>query len=231
MIVPLLSWSILMLAERRTTAAWCGWWAACSIFQYSSAGEKVPWLAVHIILPIYFAMGWVWAPWLRRAGALGRRVALAALLVAMAVALLADLRFFGENAAHPRERVVYNHTPYEFDRFVKRKLAQWQDTAHQVPLKQRRVLLVADTGWPGVWYFRDCRYDLIAFTPPDVTPYDLVLGTSTIMEPLFTRIDAEGWNVRGLSLRDHWWGALARRTALVPLAASRARPHGQSPRA
>ena len=60
LITPLLVWSILSLREHRVLASWMGWWAACSLFQYSSAGEKVPWLALHIALPFYMMAGWLW---------------------------------------------------------------------------------------------------------------------------------------------------------------------------
>ena len=113
LIVPLLVWSLLQVAEHRVLAAWAGWWAACSLFQYSSAGEKVPWLAVHITLPLYLAVAWVWGPLVSRGVRGARMTLIAAGLAGAAIGLLADVRLI-RDGANPRERIVFNHTTNEW---------------------------------------------------------------------------------------------------------------------
>lgn len=207
-IAPLLAWSLLSLGDRQPLAAWAGWWAACSLFQYSVAGEKVPWLGVHIVLPLYLTLAWLWAPAL--ATLRGRRRVAAALLVALAagIALRNDVYLIGPRAADPRERLVYNHTTPFFDELARSRLALWNQGASPVPLRERRIILAGDPGWPGVWYFRDVRYQLVPADPPiewvgaDV---DLVIGTLPALAPLLGGEEAARFVRLDGSLRDHWW--------------------------
>jgi uncharacterized protein (TIGR03663 family) len=41
-----------------------GYWALTSLFAYSFAGERMPWLAVHIALPLILLAGWAFGKWL-----------------------------------------------------------------------------------------------------------------------------------------------------------------------
>jgi uncharacterized protein (TIGR03663 family) len=209
-IVPMLAWSFLKLVEHRPLAAWMGWWAACSLFQYSSAGEKVPWLAVHIVLPLYLMTGWIWGPLLARHGRSARGIFVALAALGTVVGWRADLRFLGDDQANPRERIVYNHTTADFDAAVKDRLALWGEYDAKVPLARRRVLAVDDLGlggpsWPGYWYFR--HVDFHVTTTPEAQigqGWDLVVGTKQAIDPLLARLDRTRWSVRDLSLRDHW---------------------------
>jgi hypothetical protein len=207
-IAPLLAWSLLSLGDRRPLAAWAGWWAACSLFQYSIAGEKIPWLSVHIVLPLYLTLAWLWEPVL---GALRRPTRVAAvLLVALAagIALRSDVYLIGPRAADPRERIVYNHTTPFFDELARNRVALWSEEASPVPLRERRVVLAGDPAWPGVWYFRDARYELV---PADPTlervdaDVDLVIGTLPVLAPLLEGPEATRFVRLDGSLRDHWW--------------------------
>jgi hypothetical protein len=211
LIAPLLVWSVLKLLEHRPLAAWMGWWTACSLFQYSSAGEKVPWLAMHIALPFYLMLGWVWAPLLRHRRARVQAALAALALTGALVGLRSDLRFLGNAAADPRERIVFNHTTARVDVAIKNRLATWEEFAKQAPLAQRRVLLVDDPqiggpSWPGFWYFRRCAYQFTT-APGQMLrqQWDLVLGTQQTLQPWLGTLDRERWNAEEMSLRDHWW--------------------------
>ena len=68
--------------------------------------------------------------------------------------------------------MVYVHTPSKLDQYIKNRLERWKQAEDTIPLKQRRVLLVADTGWPGLWYFRLCSYDIPGYAPNQVEQYD-----------------------------------------------------------
>jgi uncharacterized protein (TIGR03663 family) len=210
LIVPLLIWSFLKLIEHRPLAAWMGWWAACSLFQYSAAGEKVPWLTVHVVLPLYLMTGWIWGPLLARHGRAARAVFIALAALGTVVGWRADLRFLGDDQANPRERLVYNHTTADFDAAIKDRLALWGEFDAQTPLARRRVLMVDDPGlggpsWPGYWYLR--HVDMHVTTTPEAQigqGWDLVVGTKQAIDPLLARLDRARWSVRELSLRDHW---------------------------
>lgn len=217
LILPMLIWSLLQLLEHRPLAAWLGWWAACSMFQYSVAGEKVPWLAIHIALPMYAMLGWVWAALLRNRPARTFQVFGGLALVGALIGFRADLRFMDERAGDPRERLAFNHTSIPLDSAIKHRLGDWRTQAAQVPqgpqvpTKSRRVLLVDDPrsggpSWPGFWYFRGCSYATTT-EPASMMgqPWDLILGTREAMLPLLAGLDPERWRIHDLSLRDHWW--------------------------
>ncbi len=205
MITLILAWSILALRQRRVLAAWLGWWAACSIFQYSVAGEKVPWLAVHIVLPLYLTLVWVWAPRLRRFGRVGHAAALSVVVLAALVALRNDVYLIGERAADPRERLVYNHTTPWFDRIVKNRLALWREEGADPPLDERQIVLIGAAGWPGHWYFRGITYK--SGGKADYEQHkdaDLIIGEPNNLSEL-TEADEHEFKIYEGSLRDHWW--------------------------
>ncbi len=325
MFTPLLTWSIIALKEHRLLAAWTGWWAACSLFQYSSAGEKVPWLAVHMILPIYMAVGWIWSPLIRRLSFRGQLTIFVSIILINLVAWRADLPLILDRAADPRERLVYNHTPTVFDRTCKQKLKDWgkpyqslftenmagwkihsgtpehvpdgngtmrlnnaaaynilptlakrkyelelimidasrcgsslkihagtsvsdsslltdtlsvkhsgksvtykgsftaagketfltlinEDASNldidqvqiRLPLSSRRVVLVEETGWPGYWYFRNCRPiqqkgDLTRVSPGT----DLIISRQVFIDPILDKYQFR--NRKLLDMRRHWF--------------------------
>ena len=210
LIVPLLVWAMLSLKEHRPLAAWMGWWAACSLFQYSSAGEKVPWLAVHIMMPLYLTLGWLWAPRLRRFGPRAKALALAWVLLAFIIAARNDVHLIGDRMASPRERLIYNHTTPDFDRLCKTTLANWQRKSDRIPLAKRKVVMIDDAilggpSWPGFWYFRHCNYIFLSGPQDRIQPgADLEFGAKTVMEPLLKKIDPDVWYAHQLPLRDAW---------------------------
>ncbi len=205
-ILPPLVWSILALKEHRIAAAFGGFWSACALFQYAVAGEKVPWLGVHIIVPIYLAAGWVWAPRLRRAGPWAGRAFGAVIVAAVLIALLADQRIV-RHGGDPRERLAYNHTSYAFDALAKRRLAEWSAAEKVKPLSSRRVVLQGIVGWPGTWYFRHTDYQL---EPGSISTIgdgtDLLIGENAELQPLVhSDYSNWPWTATSLSLRDHGW--------------------------
>jgi predicted membrane-bound mannosyltransferase len=210
LITPVLVWSMLCLRERRVPAAWMGWWLACSLFQYSSAGEKVPWLAVHIMLPLYLTVVWVWAPRLRRLGREGKGAAAVAVTgIVVAASLLAlrnDIPLIGGRSADPAERIVYNHTTPWLHHLLETRVASWKTMQDTLPLKQRRVVMTGDGVWPAVWYLRHLGYQILdqrkVLGVPEGT--DLVIGTPEQLAPLLAGEQAGRFVAHAGSLRDGW---------------------------
>lgn len=203
-IVPLLVWSILALKEHWVLGSFMGFWAACSLFQYSVAGEKVPWLGVHIVLPIYMALAWVWAPILRRASYGLRTLAAAAMIVATLIAVRNDYYLIGSRAADPAERMVYNHTTIEYDHMCREFVRRWERLEPETPLTDRRAIFVDDLGWPSCWYFRHFTYELPKEAPSDPENADLILGVEASMQSICARADKARWRCTTMSLRDNW---------------------------
>lgn len=203
-IVPLLAWSVLAMKEHWVLGSFMAWWAACSLFQYSVAGEKVPWLGVHMVLPIYMALGWVWAPILRRSGFVLRSLAALAVIVATLIAVRNDYYLVGPRSADPVERMVYNHTTVEYDRMCREFMNRWERLAAETPLKDRRPIFVDDLGWPSCWYFRHFSYDLPKEAPSSPGGADLILGVDSAMQSICAGADKAKWRCTTMSLRDNW---------------------------
>jgi hypothetical protein len=211
LITPVLVWSMLSLREHRLLAAWMGWWLACSLFQYSSAGEKVPWLAVHIALPLYLTVVWLWAPRLRRLGRKGNGVAVVVVIgIVVAASLLAlrnDIPLIGSRSADPAERIVYNHTTPWLHQVIETRVALWSTMQDTVSLKERRVMMVGHGVWPAVWYVRHLGYQIVeehekVLSLPEGT--DLVIGTPEQLAPLLVGGQAGRYMAYAGSLRDGW---------------------------
>ena len=132
-------------------------WAVYAMAAYSIAGEKMPWLMVHIGLPLCLLGGWwlgrVWS-WLGRnkAGTAKRALAwcgVALLALAAAHSLRVSLRavYFQPELAH--ELLVYAHaTP-----FLKPGLEQALAVAKADP-ERGEVIYDQESAWPMAWYAR-----------------------------------------------------------------------------
>lgn len=197
MIVPLLVWSVWMLWERRAGAAWCGWWAACSLFQYSAAGEKVPWLTVHIVLPFYLAGVWIWAAqWRRLARPVRVGVGIFAVL-GIALAIWNDIPLIGKRAADPRERLVFNHTTPEFNAICRRNLARWATFSQTRPADSWLVVFEGEPAWPCYWYFRDQTYTA-SYDAETIRQASLVmLPSGTLTEEVLNECGVAGYENDG----------------------------------
>lgn len=157
LIAPMLVWTVFAERERKPWAAFMMWWAACSLFQYSVAGEKVPWLTVHIALPLYLACGWAWQrPWRRlQARPRLRLVVIAFALIGLGISARNDWHLMTDRAADPAERLVYNHTTVAFDALCHRYLDRW---ATQQGGQEPLLVFRSHPAWPAYWYFRDYKY-------------------------------------------------------------------------
>jgi predicted membrane-bound mannosyltransferase len=121
---------------------------------YSYAGEKIPWLTTHVLLPWLFYLAVTIPPVVtdlieRR----GPRIALGALLiVAAGWQGFITVRSSFTNSADPRERFVYTHTSWDMVRLV-RKMDQLAKATGQG--RDLKVEVVGDSAWPLYWYLRD----------------------------------------------------------------------------
>ena len=118
------------------------WWALTSWALYAVANEKVPWLLVHICLPLAL-LGGVWLGHLRAPKAVWA--------VGMALALFFTGRTLSalifERAGDHAEPIFYAQTPDAFRDVTERMLA---DTRGDT----RAIWMDGERQWPSVWYFR-----------------------------------------------------------------------------
>ena len=147
-------------------AVWCvarptlargffAWWALASILLYSMANEKVPWLVVHIVLPLGICAGGFLAHAFSWAGArksAGRRVARAALALFVALGLGFLCRgayaILGPQRTAASELLLYVQTTDAFLRAVR------EHDPGPAPRGEYNVAVSGDAAWILLWYYR-----------------------------------------------------------------------------
>ncbi len=124
------------------------WWSFTSWTVYAVANEKVPWLIVHICLPLAL-LGGVWLGGLR----LSRPAWLVGLALGAFFSLRGDYAMIFQRAGDNAEPILYAQTPDAFRDAVETALAETRGDA--------RALWINNDGkngkdrqWPTVWYFR-----------------------------------------------------------------------------
>ena len=118
------------------------WWSFTSWAVYAVANEKVPWLLVHICLPLAL-LGGVWLAQLR----LSRPAWLLGLTLGAFFSLRGDYAMIFQRAGDNAEPILYAQTPDAFRDSVETMLA---DTRGYV----RGLWMHNERQWPSVWYFR-----------------------------------------------------------------------------
>jgi uncharacterized protein (TIGR03663 family) len=131
-------------------------WGATQLLLYSYAGEKIPWLTTHILLPwMLYVSAVLPSVVLEMIRSRGARVALGSLLIlATAWQATVTIRSSFALAADPRERLVYTHTSWDIKELVRRIHRMADDTGQG---KELNVQVVGDSAWPLYWYLRDYR--------------------------------------------------------------------------
>ena len=118
------------------------WWSFTSWAVYAVANEKVPWLLVHICLPLAL-LGGVWLGQLRWP----KPALLTGLALGAFFSLRGDYAMIFQRAGDNAEPILYAQTPDAFRDSIETMLA---DTRGDV----RTLWMHNDRQWPSVWYFR-----------------------------------------------------------------------------
>ena len=118
------------------------WWAFTSWTVYAVANEKVPWLLVHICLPLAL-LGGVWLGNLK----LPRSAWLVGLALGAFFSLRGDYAMIFQRAGDNAEPILYAQTPDAFRDSVETMLAETRGDARSLWMHNERQ-------WPSVWYFR-----------------------------------------------------------------------------
>ncbi len=189
-----------LAAVRRTYwAVFLVWFAVGSLAVYSWAGEKMPWLVLHTLLPFLllsaWMLNWVW----ERRRALGARIALgvAALLSIYMVHSATLLSYV--NYANPVELLVYVQSSTDV-----------LDAMDQINTVARRsgqgymmpIVVDSHDSWPFVWYLRD--YKAVSYpasvTGPQTAPVVVVSSdTNAQVQPLMSDYQGTTYKLR------IWW--------------------------
>jgi len=131
------------------------WWTVATWSLYTIAGEKMPWLTLHILLPtmvvaaLYLGHLFASAPRLSRTW-----LVTAGLLAAAAlVSFRSSVALAYADGANPTEMLVYTQTAQD--------VPDASRVIHNIPLQQTttgakaRAWIDGDTTWPWLWYMHD----------------------------------------------------------------------------
>lgn len=190
-----------MFLRRSFVESFLTYWTVTSLFAYSYAGEKVPWLAVHVAGPLALLAGLYThrslseVNWTR-----GRRIAgWCAVCILLVWQFRTELLLNFVHPASPAERLVYNHTSPDLEFAVKRieRIAHETNYGKQMPLFVR-----GEMEWPLYWYFRDWTNA----TPPlgetsDMTSRPVVLVNWELSDVANLK---SNYRIMRLKVRE-WW--------------------------
>ncbi len=139
------------------------WWAGLLFIALSLAGEKMPWLSTHLVVPFILLTGWwigqvlegTWS-WGRnlgeRLGTIGRGAALSATAVFLLLTLRTSFAANYVNYDYTTEFIGYAHGAPG----VKWVMADIEAIAnHTGAGRELKVAYDDEVSWPMVWYLRD----------------------------------------------------------------------------
>lgn len=213
-LVPAAATAAWLIARRRDAfAIFVGWWFLGSLVAFSYAGEKMPWLTVHLAIPLALLTAYGLgraipaAARMARAGRghpaawAGTGLATAAMLLLAAYTVDTDI---GLNRRHPDtavEPLIYVQTTPELPPLAADVRARMADgRATQVYIDNTDSLT-----WPWAWYLRglNVRYaDADFFRETDPEPgVVLILARGTLHEFAASRRQSEP----PVYYRHRWW--------------------------
>jgi uncharacterized protein (TIGR03663 family) len=149
-------WGVFhFLRQKEVFTAFLLYWSVMALLIYSYAGEKIPWLSVHVALPLILLAGkfmgeFLNSPFFQR----HLKYFLICLLLALAFTLHTTIYANFYYNANPIERLVYTHTSPEVVKMVDKieevsfKFGKGKDT----PLAVQGIAV-----WPLSWYLREYR--------------------------------------------------------------------------
>jgi uncharacterized protein (TIGR03663 family) len=152
------------LRQNRVERALILYWAVLSFIIYAEAHEKVPWLGVHVVLPLTYFGGSLAADLHRHfrdhATRAGRRVAVALGILSGLYYLHGGIILNLHNEADPREIMVYVQSTTD----VLDVVHELEDIAYRDGTYFDTKFTVEDeASWPLSWYLR--RYRSVGYLP------------------------------------------------------------------
>jgi len=207
------------------------YWAALSLIIYSLFGEKMPWLSLHIALPMILLGGnfigrlFQEVDWRRvRASAL-RAVTVLALLLLFAFTVWVAFQASYQRGDEPPQMLVYAGISSAVPQIMGQIEGLAEETGEG---KELRITVDSPLTWPWVWYLRDYKIDYPDLSTIDDPPVGTVLllsaGNEEAAQPYLEKY-GEGQRFRQLlwfpeEYRDFdlgwWWDYFMHRKTLGP---------------
>lgn len=169
------------------------WWTVMSVALYNWAGEKMPWLLVHMAVPGILLSGYYLGQVIDNLTSFRKWVILpvTAALCTYSVHQMIPVNYYWP--ADPIEPLVYTQSSADLIGIVKQidKLS-YQTTG----AKEMHMTIIGDATWPFPWYLRDYKY--IAY-PADNTLQPAPGETNWHDTPILISQDNADWpRVKGL---------------------------------
>ena len=162
-------------------------WAVLHLAIYSWAGERMPWLLIHITLPLCIITGMILPEIFSKAGWKPRLVQ-GVMAIGLLQLTMNSLRLAGPHAEGPWEPLVYAHSGKD----VKMTMRMVQHHLNQNPLA--RIQVDPAYSWPTAWYFRETPAGYESITTPDSVSTD---STAIFVSPgKREEFQAAGWTSR-----------------------------------
>ncbi|MEX2607738.1 MAG: flippase activity-associated protein Agl23 [Kiritimatiellia bacterium] len=182
--VLLLAAALAWRQRRHLPIAFLLYWLLANLLIFSWAGERMPWLLVHLTLPLCLLAGMSTANVFKQR----RGFLLKTLLVLGCVHLTANsLRLNGPLSEGPWEPLTYAHSGPDI------KPALEIIEAHLDRDPDNRILVDNRYSWPMAWYLRDRNVDHHPAEPANIQD-----NTVAILAPgeRVTELEASGWAER-----------------------------------
>lgn len=187
------------LRQGRRFPAFLSYWSWTSLLLYSYAGEKVPWLLMHVLMPMALWAALILGEFLESERFRRTTGAYTALLgVGLFLSLQASLRLCFVNEANPVECMVYTQTSTDIQKTLRmiQELAEETGKGLQLPMG-----IQGESTWPYTWYLRDYKdwFHPGTFTAPSkmvaVVDWDKRRDFSAVLEPHYreTRMKLREW--------------------------------------
>jgi uncharacterized protein (TIGR03663 family) len=168
----------IMVREKRTFFnLFVIWWWIWAMILYSWAGEKMPWLAIHPLLPMLILAGKFSAEMMQRIDWGWKRSIGTAVFILLCMASIHGaiyVCFYGAGA-NPKESLVYVQTSTDVT-LVAKKIIRFADEVKRQKWNSQEFRDFDPTNleivcedyctWPFAWYLRD--FKKIAYDPKDI---------------------------------------------------------------
>lgn len=215
-LIPALIGGIWLLVKRRDgLAALFAWWFIGSFAAFSYAGEKMPWLVIHLAVPLAFMAAYVLGLAVpkaierlrdvRESSSLawaGGAMAAFAMLLIFAVSVRTGQRVTFQFSDTPLEPLIYTQT----SRAVPEISREIYDLQEQSPDLTVMVDSSEGMAWPWAWYLRHVNgvsYSDPAFIAANAKPGTVVLGLPSTVAALPAEVRDQAAEVR--RYRHRWW--------------------------